>query len=92
MRGGVRSAKACRSTGRAQRIRSVIVVTPLFRSRRSALVYSATLGPAGVTVWCEPVQGSVGVNAWTRSWHGIQDVVQQWLKLHYYRLYVLPFA
>ena len=38
-----------------QRIRSVIVVTPLFRSRRSALVYGATLGRAGVTVRCEPV-------------------------------------
>jgi len=29
-----------------ERIRSVIVVTPLFRSRRSALLYAATLGRA----------------------------------------------
>ena len=74
-----------------EHIRSVIVVTPLFRSRRSALVYSATLGSAGIAVRCEPVQESRGVNTWTRSWHGIQDVVEQWLKLQYYRLYVLPF-
>jgi hypothetical protein len=74
-----------------ERIRSVIVVTPLFRSRRSALVYAATLGSAGITVRCEPVEGSLGVNTWTRSWHGIQDVVGQWLKLQYYRLYILPF-
>jgi hypothetical protein len=74
-----------------ERIHSVIVVTPLFRSRRSALVSGATLGRAGITVWCEPVQGSPGVNTWTRTWHGIQDVVQQWLKLQYYRAYVLPF-
>jgi hypothetical protein len=74
-----------------ERIHSVIVVTPLFRSRRSALVNAATLGRAGITVRCEPVQGSPGVNTWTRTWHGIQDVVQQWLKLQYYRLYVLPF-
>ena len=74
-----------------EHIRSVIVVTPLFRSRRSALVYAATLGRAGITVRCEPVQGSRGVNNWSRSWHGIQDVVEQWLKLRYYRLYVLPF-
>ena len=73
-----------------EHIRSVIVVTPLFRSRRSALVYAATLGRAGITVRCEPVQASVGVEHWTRSWHGIQDVVEQWLKLQYYRLYVLP--
>ena len=75
-----------------ERIRSLIVVMPLLRSRRSALVYEATLGRGGITVRCEPVQGSVGVDNWTRSWHGIQDVVEQWLKLQYYRLYVLPFA
>ena len=39
-----------------ERIRSVIVVSPLFRSRRSALVYGATLGRAGITVRCEPGQ------------------------------------
>jgi len=75
-----------------EHIRSVIVVTPLFRSQRSALVYGATLGRAGTTVQCDPVQGSHGVGTWTRSSHGIQDVVEQWLKLHYYRLYVLPFG
>jgi hypothetical protein len=74
-----------------ERIRSVIVVTPLFRSRRSALVYGATLGRAGIAVRFQPVQESRGVNTWIRSWHGIEEVVQQWLKLQYYRLYVLPF-
>jgi hypothetical protein len=74
-----------------ERIRSVIVVTPLFRSRRSALVYAATLGRAGITVRVELVQGSRGVYTWTRSWHGIQEVAEQWLKLQYYRVYVLPF-
>ena len=74
-----------------ERIRSVIVVSPLFRSRRSALVYGATLGRSGITVRCDPVQGGPGVNTWARTWHGVQDVVEQWLKLQYYRLYVLPF-
>jgi len=74
-----------------EHIRSVTVVAPLFRSRRSALVYAATFASAGVTVHCEAVQGSSGVNDWTLTWHGIEDVVQQWLKLQYYRLYVLPF-
>ena len=72
-------------------IRSVIVVSPLFRSRRSALVYSATLGRAGIAVRCEPVEGTRGVYTWTRSWHGVQEVTEQWLKLQYYRLHVLPF-
>ena len=73
-------------------VRSVIVVTPIFRSRRSILVYEATLGRAGITVRCEPVQGTRGVETWTASWHGVQQVTEQWLKLSYYRLYVLPFA
>jgi hypothetical protein len=74
-----------------EHIRSVIVVSPLFRSRRSALVYGATLGGAGITVRCEPTRETRGVDTWTRSWHGVQKVAEQWLKLQYYRLYVFPF-
>ena len=74
-----------------EHIRSVIVVSPLFRSRRSALVYGTTFGRAGITVRCERVQGTRGVDTWTRTWHGIQIVAEQWLKLKYYTLYVLPF-
>jgi hypothetical protein len=74
-----------------ERLRSVVVVTPLFRSRRSALVYQAVLSPAGVAVTCEPVEGTRGVDDWYGTWHGMQNVAEQWLKLQYYRLYVLPF-
>ena len=74
-----------------ERIQSVVVVTPLFRSRRSALVYGAALGRAGISVRCEPVQGLRGVDTWTETWHGLQGVGEQWLKLQYYRFYVLPF-
>jgi hypothetical protein len=72
-------------------IRSVVVVTPMFRSRRSALVYEAVLGPAGIGVTCEPVEGARGVDEWDDTWHGIQNVAEQWLKLQYYRLWVMPF-
>ena len=75
---------------RREEIHSVIVVTPLFRSRRSSLVYAEILTRAGVEVRCQPVQGSRGVDSWTKSWHGLQEVAEQWLKLQYYRLYVLP--
>jgi hypothetical protein len=74
-----------------QGIRSVVVVTPMFRSRRSALVYEAVLGPAGIGVTCEPVEGARGVDQWDDTWHGIQNVAEQWLKLQYYRLWVMPF-
>jgi hypothetical protein len=73
-----------------EHIRSVTVVSPLFRSRRSALVYGATLGAGGITVRCVPVPATTTPENWTRSWHGIQGVVEQWAKLQYYRFYVLP--
>jgi len=75
----------------AQHIRSVVVVSPLFRSRRSSMLYHATLDPAGITVRCEPVQEVRDEKTWTHSWHGIQDVMEQWVKLQYYRFYVLRF-
>jgi hypothetical protein len=74
-----------------EHVRSVIVVSPLFRSRRSALVNAATLGRAGITVHCEPVREAHHVDNWTSSWHGIQEVSEQWVKLVYYRVYALPF-
>ena len=59
---------------REQKVQTVTVVTPPFRSRRSALVCGAALGP-GISVYCDPVQGSRGAAEWTGSWHGVQDVV-----------------
>jgi hypothetical protein len=74
-----------------ERLRSVVVVSPLFRSQRSVLVYQATLGAGGIMVGCEPVRGIQDAQTWTQSLHGIQNVLEQWVKLQYYRLYVLPF-
>lgn len=76
----------------AERITSLVVVTAGFRSRRSALVYGAVLGEAGIHVRCEPVFGLVTAARWTDTWHGIQGVVEELLKLQYYRLYVMPFV
>lgn len=75
-----------------EHIRSALVATPLFRSRRAALIYGATLGRAGVTIHCQPVPGGTRVENWAKTWHGIQEVLQQWIKLQYYRFWVLPFA
>ena len=74
-----------------EQIRSVVIVSPLFRSRRSALVYEATLGTAGIRLTCEPVRDGRDPKTWMDSWHGIQNVAEQFLKLQYYRWYVLPF-
>ncbi len=72
-----------------EHLRSVIVVTNGFRSKRSALVYHAVLDPAGIKVGCMPVFAGHTPKNWTATWHGIEDVTEQFLKLQYYRLYVL---
>jgi hypothetical protein len=68
---------------------SVIVLSPGFRSRRSFLVWSAVLEPAGIRVSVAPVFGQRTPENWRDTWHGWQEVVLQWLKLLYYRLAVL---
>ena len=72
-------------------VRSVMVVSPAFRSERSMTIYRAVLEPAGVLAHCAPVFGGRSPDNWTRTWHGIQDVALQFAKLQYYRWYVLPF-
>jgi hypothetical protein len=72
-----------------EHVKSVVVVTPGFRSRRSYLVYNSVLAPAGITVHCVPVFGTKTVRNWTKTWHGIQEVALQFGKLQYYRFYVL---
>jgi hypothetical protein len=74
----------------AENIRSVSVVTSGFRSKRSSLVYKAVLGRAGIAVSCVPVFGETTPESWAKSWHGIQTVTEQFVKLQYYRFYVLP--
>jgi hypothetical protein len=72
-----------------EHLRLVIVVTSGFRSKRSSLIYRAVLAPAGITVWWIPVFIGATPENWTQSWHGIQEVTEQFLKLQYYRFYVL---
>jgi hypothetical protein len=71
-------------------IRSITVLTSGFRSARSMLVYHAVLGRAGIAASCVPVFGKTTPESWANTWHGIQEVTEQALKLQYYRFYVLP--
>jgi len=75
-----------------EHLRSVLVVTPGFRSRRSSLVSHAVLKPTGIQVYCMPVFGRHTPENWTDTWHGIQEVTEQFLKLQFYRFYVLPLS
>jgi hypothetical protein len=72
-----------------EHLMSVIVVAPIFESMRSYLVYQAVLTFAGIKVYCVPVSGLETAGNWTKSWHDIQEVAEQFLKLLFYRLYVL---
>jgi hypothetical protein len=74
---------------KAENVSSVTVVTSGFRSRRTWLVYDSLLSPLNVRVSVAPVFGSARPENWTRTWHGIQNVVLQWVKLQYYRWAVL---
>lgn len=72
-----------------ERLNSVIVVTEGFRSKRSALIYRSILEPAGIKAGCVPVFGQTTPANWGTTWHGIQEVTEQFFKLQYYRFYVL---
>lgn len=71
--------------------KSVILVTAGFRSRRASLVYRSVLHDAGTRVSCVPVFGQTTPERWTDTWHGIQQVTLEFVKLQYYRFYVIPF-
>ncbi len=74
---------------RDKSIRSIIVVTPVFCSRRSLLIYRSVFASSGIKVSCLPVYGGRNPSNWTESWHGIQEVFLEFGKLWYYRLVVL---
>jgi hypothetical protein len=72
-----------------ENVKSLIVVTGGFRSQRSLLIYRTILAGRGVQVRCDPVFGRVTPERWSDSWHGIQGVAEEFVKLQYYRFYVL---
>ncbi|HSW39873.1 MAG TPA: hypothetical protein VLL97_10310 [Acidobacteriota bacterium] len=70
-------------------VRSVIVVSPLFRSRRTFEVYRTILVPRGITVICVASGGPRTPENWWKTTHGIQNIVLEFIKLQYYRLFIL---
>ena len=69
--------------------RSVLLVSSGFCSRRSLMVFREVFEPAGIEVSCLPVFGGRNPENWSESWHGIQEVILEFGKLWYYRLWVL---
>jgi hypothetical protein len=77
---------------RKEGIQSVALVAPAFRSRRSAMIYGTVLAPAGISMRCVPVFGGQTPATWLDTWHGVEQVLEQYIKLAYYRLFILPRA
>ena len=75
-----------------EQVKSLIMVTGGFRSRRTSLIYGRVLADAGIQVRCEPVFGNAKPGHWTDTWHGVQEIAEEFGKLQYYRFYVLPFV
>jgi len=86
----INAAYQIRAVLQMEKVKTVVVVTPAFRSRRSALIYSAVFGEANIATHCVPVFGQQTPDTWGETWHGILLVAEQHLKLQYYRFYVLP--
>jgi hypothetical protein len=72
-----------------ENVKSIIVVTGGFRSQRSSLIYRTVLAGRGVQVRCDPVFGQAAPERWGNTWHGVQGVAEEFVKLQYYRFYVL---
>lgn len=70
-------------------VRSVLILTSGFKSKRISFIFSTILEQAGIATYCLPVWGAYGPENWTISWHGIQEVFLQRVKLGYYGLCVL---
>ncbi len=72
-----------------QRVESVIVVAPRFRSRRTFEVYRRVLAPLDVQVLVMAAGGTRTGENWWHTTHGIQQVFLEFVKLQYYLLFVL---
>ena len=70
-------------------IKSIVVISPGFCSRRSLMVYQSVFDSGDVEISCLPVFGDRNPSNWAESWHGIQEVFLEFGKLWYYRLWVL---
>jgi hypothetical protein len=82
-------ARQVRERLRENSIESILVVSPLFRSKRTGLIYQSVFGPLGIQVYCVPTRQSRNASNWWKTSHGVQNVVLEFMKLQYYRFFVL---
>lgn len=83
------TAKQVAAYCRTRTIRTAILVTSLFHSRRSALSYRRCFDPDGIKLISRPVESGLRVTNWWRTKDGVRTVLQESLQLAYYRWFVL---
>ncbi|MBI4446475.1 MAG: hypothetical protein HY645_11270 [Acidobacteria bacterium] len=71
---------------KARRVRSIIMVSSFYRSKRSALAFKKFLEPEGIKVICHPVNEVFSVGTWWKTKDGWIMVPLEFVKLNYYRL------
>lgn len=86
------SARQVAEYCRAQHVARVIVVTPRYHSRRSTLSYARYMAPLGIEVRSSPPQGGLRPDNWWRTKDGILLVTQEYVRLLYYRAFVLRWS
>jgi hypothetical protein len=84
------TAKRVRDFLVSEQISDVTLLSSRYRSRRSDLIYRAVLSDRGIKMTCMPLWEVADPAEWTGTWHGIQNAVEQFLKLQYYRFWVMP--
>jgi len=82
-------AQQLASTLEKTTIRSAILITGVFHSNRSCLTYQEVLEPLGIEIRCLPVSSVTDPDHWWQTSHDALYVVEEFLKLQYYRLFVL---
>jgi hypothetical protein len=83
------AARTVADSLKGSRVKTVLIVTSGFKSKRIRLIFSKVLSEVGIDAYCLPVWGAHRPGSWTASWHGMQEVFLQLAKLGYYRLWVL---
>jgi len=82
-------AKQLTSTLKKTSVESAILISGIFHSKRSCLTYREVLEPLGIQLSCLPVSGTVDPDHWWQTSHDALYVIEEFLKLQYYRLFVL---
>jgi hypothetical protein len=83
------AAKQIRDFLVREKIGSIVIIAPGFRSRRSELIYQTVFTPSGIRVGCARTIPIEKPENWTNTWHGMQEFVEQFFKLQYYRFYAI---